>query len=294
MKNKKNLKTLKAIARKNLSKVFFSLFLIVVLESFISFAFATPALWLFNRTDLAIYSKILAYALLFLGVFLWFMIHSGFSIMLLRMVRQEYFTIGYLFYAFHKFKRFAPVSLLYTVLVAIVSVAIHFALRFLLKSDIPALESFIQKIGEDGQIIAVLVVLLLVLCVFLYFLIFINNFCYDNPKKSVFYFAKQSIKLVFKQGGRLFVFIFQSGGFYLLRAIFYFFISAFLSSDKNASALKLLALVFNFLYFVSIYKSLSLMFLSIPVFYDDFLHSNKKTKDELESEELSAEQSETE
>lgn len=270
--NKKNLKTLKAVAEKNLSKAFFALFAIVIIESLISFAFATPAFWFLNKTDFALYSKISAYGLLFLGVFFWFMIQAGFAIMLLRMVREEHFTIGYLFYAFHKFKQFAPVSFFYTVMVGVVSVFIHFAYSFIASKDIAIVANFIQKTDESVQIIAIAAILVLLLSVVLYFLIFMNNFCYDNPQRSVFYFARQSIKLILKKGAKLFVFIFQSGGLHLVRAIFYFFMSIFLSKGEGASALKVIALIFDFLYFVNLYKALCLMFLSVPVFYDAVLN----------------------
>ena len=118
MKNKELIVKFAPVARKNLNKTFFTLFIIVILESLCSALFVGTSLLLNSMQD-SFAVTFFSYSLMFCGVFFWFLILSGFATMLLRMARDEFVTIGFLFYGFRRFKQFAPAAFLYTLLTGI-------------------------------------------------------------------------------------------------------------------------------------------------------------------------------
>ncbi len=262
MKNKELIKNLTPVAKKNLGKTFFTLFVMVILESICS-ALVIFSSYLFSS------QKILTYLAMFAGVFLWFLVLIGFAIMLLRMAREKYVTLGYLFYGFRRIKLFAPVALLHTVLTAFsagVAAAILLALR---KTQSPVLSFLTQHWGENSILIATIILSAVLFLIFQFPQIFLAFLRYDNSEKSVFKLAFMSFKFCVKKLFKLLGFIFMAGGRNLFLAVFYFAVTLTLSGEDKGTLVQALLFLFDFLYFVNIYKAVSLMALSLPVFYED-------------------------
>ena len=120
---------LKEVSRKNLGKAFTSLFVLAMLMSGISALFGGTALLLFQKKAEGFLFTAGVYALLFAGIFVWFLLLDGFLVMLYRMVKNEYVTFGYLFYGFMRFKRTAGAALICTFLTALASFVIVCAVK---------------------------------------------------------------------------------------------------------------------------------------------------------------------
>ncbi len=262
MKNKELIEKLKPVAKKNLGRTFFTLFIMVILETICS-AIVIFSSYIFSS------QKVLTYLAMFTGVFLWFLVLIGFAIMLLRMAREKYVTLGYLFYGFRRFKIFAPVALFHTVLTAFsagVAVAILYALK---NTQSPVLTFLKTHWGESSVFIATVILSIVLFLIFQFPQIFLAFLKYDNSEKSVFKLAFMSFKFCIKKLFKLLGFIFMAGGRNLFLAVFYFAVTITLSGEDKGTLVQALLFLFDFLYFINIYKAVSLMALSLPVFYED-------------------------
>lgn len=291
MKNKELIVKFAPVARKNLNKTFFTLFIIVILESLCSALFVGTSLLLNSMQD-SFAVTFFSYALMFCEVFFWFLILSGFATMLLRMARDEFVTIGFLFYGFRRFKQFAPAAFLYTLLTGISAAVVAGTMYFITKSNPDFIVNLQSKFGENYFLYllfgenAFLYLLIVFSFILVFLLIFPQVFLfflkYDNPSRSVFSLAFLSSKLLFKNIFKFIGFVFMAGGRNLILAAFYF------SAAQKGGAVQFFSLIFDFLYFINFYKALSLMSLAVPFFYEnlrqpavEIVVSLKKNDDEI-------------
>lgn len=269
MKNKELFVKFGEVARRNLNKIFFTLFLIVILESLCSAAFIGTSFFLNSQEEISGAGSFLSYLLMFCGVFFWFMFLGGFSVMLLRMVRNEFVTVGFLFYGFRKFRQIAPAAFLYTLLTGLCAAVTAGAMYFVSKANpgfIPLLQA---QFGERAFFYLLLIfsfVLFFLLCFPQVFLFFLR---YDNPKRNVVSLGFLSTKLLLKNVFRFIGFVLTACGRNLILAVFYFGITLSFSAAQKDSVFQFFSLVFDFLYFVNFYKALSLASLAVPFFYEE-------------------------
>ena len=269
MKNKELFAKFGEVARRNLNKIFFALFCIVIIESLCSAIFIGTSFFLNSRGDSGTAGAILAYFLMFCGVFFWFMFLSGFYVMLLRMVRNEFVTLGFLFYGFRKFRHFAPAAFLYALLTGLCAAITAGTMYFITKANpgfIPLLQA---QFGERAFFYLLLIfsfVLFFLLCFPQVFLFFLR---YDNPKRNVFSLGFLSAKLFLKNAFRFIGFVLTACGRNLILATFYFGITLSFSAGQKQSVLQFFSLIFDFLYFVNFYKALSLAGLAVSFFYEE-------------------------
>lgn len=278
MKNKELIVKFAPVARKNLNKTFFTLFIIVILESLCSALFVGTSLLLNSMQD-SFAVTFFSYALMFCGIFFWFLILSGFATMLLRMARDEFVTIGFLFYGFRRFKQFAPAAFLYTLLTGISAAVVAGTMYFITKSNPDFIVNLQSKFGENAFLYLLIIFSFILVFLLIFPQVFLFFLKYDNPNRSVFSLAFLSSKLlIFKFIG----FVFMAGGRNLILAAFYF------AAAHKSGAVQFFSLIFDFLYFINFYKALSLMSLAVPFFYEnlrqpavEIVVSLKKNDDEI-------------
>lgn len=281
MKNKELIVKFAPVARKNLNKTFFTLFIIVILESLCSALFVGTPLLLNSMQD-SFAVTFFSYALMFCGVFFWFLILSGFATMLLRMARDEFVTIGFLFYGFRRFKKFAPAAFLYTLLTGISAAVVAGTMYFITKSNPDFIVNLQSKFGENAFLYLLIIFSFILFFLLIFPQVFLFFLKYDNPNRSVFSLAFLSLRLLFKNIFKFIGFVFMAGGRNLILAAFYF------SAAQKGVAVQFFSLIFDFLYFINFYKALSLMSLAVPFFYEnlrqpavEIVVSLKKNDDEI-------------
>lgn len=287
MKNKELIVKFAPVARKNLNKTFFTLFIIVILESLCSALFVGTSLLLNSMQD-SFAVTFFSYSLMFCGVFFWFLILSGFATMLLRMARDEFVTIGFLFYGFRRFKQFAPAAFLYTLLTGISAAVVAGTMYFITKSNPDFIVNLQSKFGENAFLYLLIVFSFILVFLLIFPQVFLFFLKYDNPNRSVFSLAFLSSKLLFKNIFKFIGFVFMAGGRNLILAAFYFGITLSFSAAQKGGVIQFFSLIFDFLYFINFYKALSLMSLAVPFFYEnlrqpavEILVSLKKNDDEI-------------
>lgn len=281
MKNKELIVKFAPVARKNLNKTFFTLFIIVILESLCSALFVETS-FLLNSMQDSFAVTFFSYALMFCGVFFWFLILSGFATMLLRMARDEFVTIGFLFYGFRRFKQFAPAAFLYTLLTGISAAVVAGTMYFIPKSNPDFIVNLESKFGENAFLYLLIIFSFILVFLLIFPQVFLFFLKYDNPNRSVFSLAFLSSKLLFKNIFKFIGFVFMAGGRNLILAAFYF------AAAHKSGAVQFFSLIFDFLYFINFYKALSLMSLAVPFFYEnlrqpavEIVVSLKKNDDEI-------------
>lgn len=281
MKNKELIVKFAPVARKNLNKTFFTLFIIVILESLCSALFVGTPLLLNSMQD-SFAVTFFSYSLMFCGVFFWFLILSGFATMLLRMARDEFVTIGFLFYGFRRFKQFAPAAFLYTLLTGIFAAVVAGTMYFITKSNPDFIVNLQSKFGENAFLYLLIIFSFILVFLLIFPQVFLFFLKYDNPNRSVFSLAFLSSKLLFKNIFKFIGFVFMAGGRNLILAAFYF------AAAQKGVAVQFFSLIFDFLYFINFYKALSLMSLAVPFFYEnlrqpavEIVVSLKKNDDEI-------------
>lgn len=281
MKNKELIVKFAPVARKNLNKTFFTLFIIVILESLCSALFAGTPLLLNSMQD-SFAVTFFSYALMFCEVFFWFLILSGFATMLLRMARDEFVTIGFLFYGFRRFKKFAPAAFLYTLLTGISAAVVAGTMYFIPKSNPDFIVNLESKFGENAFLYLLIIFSFILVFLLIFPQVFLFFLKYDNPSRSVFSLAFLSSRLLFKNIFKFIGFVFMAGGRNLILAAFYF------AAAQKGGAVQFFSLIFVFLCFINFYKALSLMSLAVPFFYEnlrqpavEIVVSLKKNDDEI-------------
>lgn len=281
MKNKELIVKFAPVARKNLNKTFFTLFIIVILESLCSALFAGTS-FLLNSMQDSFAVTFFSYALMFCEVFFWFLILSGFATMLLRMARDEFVTIGFLFYGFRRFKKFAPAAFLYTLLTGISAAVVAGTMYFIPKSNPDFIVNLESKFGENAFLYLLIIFSFILVFLLIFPQVFLFFLKYDNPSRSVFSLAFLSSRLLFKNIFKFIGFVFMAGGRNLILAAFYF------AAAQKGGAVQFFSLIFVFLCFINFYKALSLMSLAVPFFYEnlrqpavEIVVSLKKNDDEI-------------
>ncbi len=265
------LQKLKDVSHKNLTKAFVSLFVLVMLQSGISAFFGGGALLLAAKKSEVLHFVFLVYLILFAGIFLWFLLLNGFLVMLYRMVKDEFVTFGFLFYGFRRFRQFAPPAALCTVLTAAASGLMVLIINIAESLNPGIINTLSEKVSSSMLYLIAGGSVLVLMLLFLFPQIFLVFVRYSNPAWSVFKAAFVSAKLSLSNFFSLILFILRAGGRNMVLASFYFGVGLTFSDDGTSFILKVLSTVFALLYFINIYKAVTLMFLSVPVFYDELV-----------------------
>lgn len=271
MKNQVLLKNrLMAIASRKLGKVFISLFVMGIISSLFALI-SFGGMMLADEIKNPWLSVAANFACLFAGSVLMFLIQGGFSIMLLRFVRSEYATIGYLFYGLKRFKKIGPVAIFFAGGFTVISLAVRVAGAGIKKLFPDFVQTVASLTGENGTFYIMCFVLVMLVIAFSYSFVFLFQVRFDNQEKSFFWCLKFSL---FLSAGKFFSFVrffISAGARNLILASFYFGMTLYFSGDEESAVYDLLSMVFDFLYFINLYKAVSLMSLSVAVFYQELI-----------------------
>lgn len=253
-----------------MSRTFFSLFTVALLQSAVSACFIVPSYFLLARENSGTAHFVFAALLIFAAVFLWILIQGGFCILILRIVRKQFVTIGYIFYPFRKFKLFAPLAFLGALVLALIFAAVRFAFKLILKLNPDAFSKLNEMFGEAGGVFAVAAVLLLPALLALFGMIFAFQFKFDNPNMSALKALNLSRRYAFRNFFRIAGFAILAGGADFLKACLYLVISLSFTGTSNFIS-GVFSFLFDFLYFLAVYRALARVCISVEIFYDELV-----------------------
>ena len=277
---------LNQVVRPNMGNALFALFLTLICETIFGMILAAPAMLLISRNE-GTNQMIFAYMLFFCALIVWLLFQYGFHILILRMVRHEYVTLGYVFFGFKKIKKVLPLILTIAVMLAALTVAIVAGGRIALaKSGIAAsLAKGAEAVAENpdltdrlfkgaGILLAVYAILFVIIFIRFAFVFYLH---FDNPDDGLLSLFKKSARLMKKNCFRLIHLMLTAGGRNLLTAIAIFILSSVMANGKKAGGgggLSILLLLLNFIYFINAYTAILKMYFALPVLYTDALQPN--------------------
>ncbi|MBQ5537363.1 MULTISPECIES: hypothetical protein [Treponema] len=253
--------TLESVAKRNMGKMVYTLFLMIILQSVAASALLFAVLGFEIRTG-AFYALEIVAAVVTLSL------HFGFATVLLRMVRDEFVTLGFLFHGFRKPRLSLPVVVPFLIVLA----AVFFASDAIVSNA--ARDFLAERSGEsamDALFRAVSVrVLAFALLAFVFAALpfaFAFFFRIDNPQKTGIWAMWKSLRLSVSRANfiRLIVFAVKAAGTRLAVAIILSVIISFLSQVKS---LGILVMILDFVYFLNAYTAAIRILLSVAVMYD--------------------------
>ena len=111
MKNYRQMaQTLNSCLRVNMWKALFSFLMMSVLESLFMTSFSFLAMLIISSRENSIAVFVISLIFLFVGFVFVMILQYGYQVLLLRMLRNEYVTLGFLFNGFRERKRIAKAS----------------------------------------------------------------------------------------------------------------------------------------------------------------------------------------
>jgi hypothetical protein len=244
----------------------FSLFLMAICETLVLSLLLAPAVVLISQNKMTARGMALVAVLSFVSLIVMFLFQYGFAVLLLRMERSQYVTLGYIFSGFKRLKISFPVALVFTTSVAAV-IALCRAGIYFFKQPLNLLTEQSRTIVENSVVIAVMLLFIMLLLVRFMFVFQVR---YDNQSENVFSAFKKSMRLIRGHVIDSICFILRAGGRYLLIAIIVLAADLLIPEDngKSFSGLSVVSLILDFIYFVNGYTALVRMYLAVPVLYD--------------------------
>lgn len=270
MNTKHLLEHLAHTVKSYMNRAFIALFLMMLIESVGTLFFVGPAVYLLTDTNPPYTTIVLSYALFACGIFVWFLLQSGFSVMMLRMARNQYVSIGFLFLGFRKITQFAPPALFYTSIIFIIAGLVRAINFVLLKNDFDLLaygNSLVEGIGGLLLVLGMSVFLLIVFMIYFSFLFQIRSESDTWGKKNIFLQACISFKIMRGNVWRFISFLFRACARNVTLAVFYIAAKFFISGSSENSFMKLIDFLFDFFYLINLYKAMIIFHLAVPVFY---------------------------
>ncbi len=275
MKIKEMMLILNQNTKNAVGKVMYTLFIKMLLQMFVAFA----VIMIEIRVN-----KFVPQSAFFINIFLsallfefYLLLEYGFAVMLLRIVRKEYVTLGYLFYGLKNLRQALPVCLVYTVLLGIIGFAsskiIHTAqidtqIIELLTQDIKLDDVSLQLLARYSVTAAVLALTAIISFIVLLPTILSFDLRFDNKEKPFWYPFKKSCSAILRKWNyfRFIGFALRAGGRYLIIAIVLGIILNIASAKKGEST-SILFFVADFIYLLNSLTALIRIYFSIPVFY---------------------------
>ena len=261
-----------------------SLFLTLICETVLCMFFAAPAMMRMGQRTGGIEDLIFTGSLLFLSLLCWLLLQYGFHILILRMSRREYVTIGYVFYGFKKIRQTLPLILTMAAMIVALTLAFITGTRIVMaklgidvmiqkamdssENQVEALSAFF---GHAGIILGLYVLILIIVFIRFSFVFYLH---FDNPSAKPVFLLKKSAFLMHKNMFRLIRLDICAGGKNLIVAAVTFFLTLAIPAtnrDGSRSGLSFVVLLLNFIYFVNAYTALLRMYFAFPVLYTDVL-----------------------
>lgn len=278
-------KKINACAGKQTGKALFGFFMLSMLETAALSVFLMPVL-LVSKTGRATIPEMAVTAVsLYAGFIVVLVLQYGYHVLIARLVRGEFVTLGFLFNGFRDKKRVSRASLLYAAGLSL-SLMVCQAAAYLFDNRI---STFTEKFGMPVFAICVVSIFLVLAVAILVKFTFVWLSLYDDPSLNALGAFKRSVRLLHKRTFKLIGFVLYAGGRRLLVAAGIFIITAVLPASATSSgAGSVLGFMLDFVYFVAAYSAVVRMFMALPIFYDAAGGRPVKPEHKEEHQELSA------
>ncbi len=287
MTTKKMIMKLNQTARNSVGKVMYTIFVKLLLQMFAGFA----VVLIETKIDM-LFPSAAFFINLLLGLALfefYALLQYGFSIMLLRLVKNEYVTLGYLFYGIKKPRESLPVCALYTVLVAAIAALCSLVARRMglgtfvidfLKGNLNLEKETLEILAQysvTAFIFSLTVIFSFIILLPTVFSFFIR---FENKDKSFLFPFRESCKIMLKKWNyfKLIGFALRAGGRQLIITIILGIILNIFHTNESGGT-SVLFFILDFLYLLNGLNALIIIYLSLPIFFMAQLNPEDEKKD---------------
>lgn len=258
-------KTLDETADTNGGKLLYSMFLLTILQTAASALLLAPVVRGGARGAAAL-------ALVLLASLAWILLHFGFTALLLRMVRGEFVTLGFVFYGLKKPRLSLPPALL---LLALLSLSLFLSRKFcsfVFAAQMAELSDALRSAPPEEMLsrarLALIPAATFLLFTGLFVLIplaLVFHFRLENPEKPLLWAVRRSLGTVFTDLNyfRLPALALLASWKRLLAAL----ALAALMAASSAAGAALVALLVNFAYILNSLTATVRIYLSAAVLY---------------------------
>ena len=210
----------------------------------------------------AVFPLLISLGFVYLGFTVVMLLQYGYQVLLLRMLRGDYVTFGFLFNGFRERKRIIRASALFSIgfiisfiLCQAVVLGVNFLWPEFLKSmHLPELIGFVFILYSFFSAV------LLIRFAFVWVLLA------DFPGEKITSVFKRSFSLLKGHTFKLLGFVLYAGGKRFLIAASIFILSLFVPENISGTA-GFFYSVLEFIYFITAYTAAVRMFVSVPLFY---------------------------
>lgn len=272
---------LEQAVRPNRGNALFALFLTVLCQTVFSMFFLAPVVFLLMRGGVTFNERFFGYLLVFCALVVQTLFQYGLQVLILRMVRREFVTLGYVFYGFKTIKKTFPLAVAVSALLFAVTVAFFLAARSVFSArwdanlDAEALLSA-QEMLRQAQIPALLLVaayavVLVAVGIRFVFVFFLHADYPDEKLPSLF---RKSARLMRKRCFLLIRLALRAGGHnFAIAAVALCVMTGMTAAEGADDGQQLfpafVGMIVNLVYLVNIYTALLKMYFAAPVFYVD-------------------------
>jgi len=268
---------LNQVCGRNLGKALFGFFFMAILETIAMMVIVLPSLSLLSsENEDSPFFLAGACILGFCALEVWLLFQYGFASMLLRMVRGQFVTMGFIFMGFKTLRKSLKPTLFFSIIFALIFALIQLVL-YLLSDEVT---SFIDSWGMNAFVALLAGVLVLLFL----FVILQGAFLFQiSFEEDISFFSQLKKNHHLLKGKRftLIRLIFIAGGRHLLIAATAFVFTQILSTlgENTSRLLALIGLILSFIYFVNAYTALIRMYFAVPVLYDNLTHVDVVVED---------------
>lgn len=265
---------LNQVCSKNLGRVIRALFIMIIIQTLSGAVIVLPFIRFMSQEQITAQTRGISIILVYIFTLAYLAFQFGFSIMLLRMTRNESENLGFLFLGFRRINPAIKVIFGFSLFLLASAVISRFASKAL-ASKFFAMESLSSLWAEESQKVFFQAGLFSGLFILLSFIlavhfIFVFQLHFDNPKWSILKVFKTSALMMHGNVFRFILFLIRAGGKNLLIALVAGVIASLFPSEK--SNVSILAFLFNLVYFINIYSALVRFYFTIPVLYNEILN----------------------
>lgn len=272
---------LEQAVRPNRGNALFALFLTLLCETIFSMFFLAPAVFLMVRGGMTFNERFFGVLLVFCALVVQVLFQYGFQVLILRMVRREFVTLGYVFYGFKTIKKSLPLAVAVSALVFLVTAVFFLAARLVFSAwwDANLAAEVLlsaQEVLRQAQLPAFLLVaayIVVFVAVGIRF-VFVFYLHVDYPGEKLPSLFIKSARLMRKKCLLLIRLALRAGGRNFVIAVVALCVMTGMTAAEGADDAHqmfpaFVGMIVNLVYLVNIYTALLKMYFAFPVLYVD-------------------------
>lgn len=272
---------LEQAVRPNRGNALFALFLTVLCQTVLSMFFLAPVVFLLMRGGVTFNERLFGYLLVFCALVVQTLFQYGLQVLILRMVRREFVTLGYVFYGFKTIKRTLPLAVAVSALIFALALAFFLVARSVVAARLDAnlgaeallsAQEILRQLRVPTLLLFALGVLVLVAVGIRFIFVFFLHV--DHPGEKLPSLFRKSARLMRKRCFLLIRLALRAGGRnFVIAAVALCVMTGMTAAEGADDGQQLfpafVGMIVNLVYLVNIYTALLKMYFAAPVLYVD-------------------------